>query len=235
MATYAATATRPDRAKAIFGVIAVHIALAFAILSGLNVSAVSQAVERLTTITIVEPPPPPPVEPPPPPAKQSQSMKKAEGAAAKKAEASPVVAPQPKLPLPSPIPAAKVAGIGTASTSGAALSGNGTGAGGYGSGLGGGGTGSFVPAEKITKIPDSEYRRLVAVSGMNRGSVGVLITVTTDGLATNCRITRPSGSPAADALMCQLTQQFVRFLPARDPHGRAVAQDKIWYPNWSRR
>jgi hypothetical protein len=34
--------------------------------------------------------------------------------------------------------------------------------------------------------------------------------------------------------MCQLTEQYIRFRPARDPQGRAVAQDITWYPNWYR-
>jgi protein TonB len=233
MSSYLGTTDRPDRAKAIAAVIAVHAALAFVILSGLNVGIVRHAVEQLTTINIREPPPPPPVQPPPKPAPQPQP-KKAEGAAAKKAEPSPVVAPEPKLPVQSPIPAAKVAGTGNSSASGAALTGNGTGAGGSGNGSGGGGTGSFMPAQKITKIPNFEYRRLVAVSGMDRGVVGVSIRVTADGRASQCRIVRSSGNALADALMCQLTEQYVRFRPALDPIGRPVAQDVTWYPNWFR-
>ena len=98
MSTYRGTADRPEQAKAIAGVAAVHVALAFVILTGLNVRTVRQAVERLTTVNIVEPPPPPPVQPPPKPAPKPEAMKKPQGAAARKAEPTPVVAPQPKLP-----------------------------------------------------------------------------------------------------------------------------------------
>jgi protein TonB len=146
-----------------------------------------------------------------------------------------VVAPPLRIPAPSPIPAAKIAGTGSASTSGAAASGSGTGAGGSGYGQGGGGSGGngvFTPAQKVTKIPDYEYRRLVAVSGMHRGSVGLAVRVTADGLSSNCRVVRSSGSPPADALMCELTERYVRFRPARDPSGRPIAWDVIWYPNW---
>jgi TonB family protein len=69
---------------------------------------------------------------------------------------------------------------------------------------------------------------------MDRGSVGIAIRVTPGGIATNCRVVRPSGSPAADSLMCQLTERYVRFRPAHDPQGRPVAQDITWYPNWFR-
>jgi protein TonB len=210
----------------------VHVALAAVILTGLNGRIVMHAIESLKTFDIREPPPPPPPAPPPPSNKPNAKLE--EGAAGKKAEPSPVVAPKPKIPVQSPIPAAPIAGTGNATTAGAATSGTGTGAGGSGSGRGGGGSGGFTPAQKITKIPDREYRRLVSASGMDRGSVGVAIRVTPEGVASNCRVVRSSGNPAADALMCQLTEEYVRFRPARDPSGRPVAQDLTWYPNWWR-
>jgi protein TonB len=232
VSSYRGSANRPDKAKAIAGVVAVHVALGFVILSGLNVRIVTQAVERLTTIDIREPPPPPPVQPPPKPAPKPETAKKPQGAPAKKAEPSPVVAPQPKLPVPSPVPAAKVAGTGSASTSGAGAGGNGTGAGGAGNGPGGGGAG-FTPARRVSKIPDREYRALAA-SGLQSGSVGVTIKVNPDGSVSNCRITRSSGNPYADGLMCRLTLEYIRFDPARDTYGRPVAQDVTFFPNWWR-
>ena len=113
MSSYGATADRSDQAKAIAAVIAIHAALGFVILSGLDVRNVREAVERMTTIAISEPPPPPIVRVKPAP--KPQPMKKPEGAAAKKAEPTPVVAPQPKLPVASPIPASKVAGTASRS------------------------------------------------------------------------------------------------------------------------
>ena len=232
MSSYRGTADRPDQAKAMAGVVLVHVALAAIILSGLNVSMVRQLVEPLKTFNLMQPPPPP-VEPPKPSPKP-QAMKKPEGPAAKKAEPTPVVAPQPKLPAPSPVPAAKVAGAGSAARSGAAASGTGTGAGGLGSGAGGGGdTTGFTPARKITKIPNREYRRL-ADSGMAAGSVAITIRVNPDGTVSNCRIVRSSGNATADSLMCQLTIEYVRFSPARDASGRAIAQDVTFAPNWWR-
>jgi protein TonB len=233
MSSYTGTADRPDRAKAIAAVIAVHAALAFAILSGLNVNMVRQAVEQLKTFDIKEPPPPPP--PPPPPVEhRAKPAKLEEGAAGKKANPSPIVAPKPKIPVQSPLPAAPAAGTGSGTTVGASNYGTGTGAGGSGNGRGGGGTAGFTPAQKITKIPDREYRRLVSASGMDRGTVGVSIRVTPDGIASNCRVVRSSGNSLADGLMCQLTEQYVRFRPARDNYGRPVAQDVTWFPNWWR-
>jgi protein TonB len=234
MSSYRGTADRPDQAKAIAAVIAVHVALAVVILAGLNVRMVRQAAEQLTTININQPPPPPPVQPPLKPAPKPQAIKKPEGAPAKKAEPSPIVAAQPKMPVTSPLPAARIAGTGSAATSGAAAAGNGTGAGGPGNGPGGGGDFSrFMPARRITRIPDREYRQL-ASTGIVSGSVGVTIRVNPDGSVSNCRVARSSGDGSIDALMCQLTLRYIRFEPARDPDGRPVAQDVTFFPNWWR-
>ena len=58
------TADNSERIKAVAGVILVHAALGFAILSGLNVNIVEQTVERLKAFDINDPPPPPPITPP---------------------------------------------------------------------------------------------------------------------------------------------------------------------------
>ena len=235
MSSYRGNADRPDQAKAVAAVLAVHLALAAVILTGLHVQSVARAVERMTTIDIKEPPPPPPT--PPPPAAKPQQAKKEAGAPAPKAEPTPVVAPQPKLPLPSPIPAAKIAGAGSSAASGASSAGTGTGAGGSGNGPGGGGYGDysrFTPARLISNIPNYEYGRLAA-TGIPSGAVGVVILVNRDGAISNCRIARSSGDPSIDKLVCQLTTRYVRFAPARDPDGRPVAQDITYFPNWRRR
>ena len=233
MSSYRGTADRPDQAKAIAAVVAVHIALGFIILSGLSVSNVRRAVERITTI-VIQQVPPPAVKPPLKRVPVPESAKRLPGAAARKAEPTPVVAPEPKLPVPTPIPAAKVAGAGQQTISGAAASGTGTGAGGAGNGPGGGGdTSGYTPARRISKIPDSQYRALAA-TGIRSGSVGVTIKVNTDGSVSNCRIARSSGDGSIDGLMCRLTLQFVRFQPARDNAGRPVAQDITFFPNWYR-
>ena len=230
MASYSA-ADPQDRWKAIAAVIAVHAALAFVIVAGLNVSMVGQVVDRLQTFDISVPPPPPPVPPPRPTPKPR--AKKPQGAPAKQAEPSPIVAPPTPLPVQSPVPAAKVAGSGSATSSGGAAAGNGTGAGGYGNGAGGGGFAGFTPARRVTRIPNSEYGRLAA-TGIASGSVGVTIKVNTDGSVSNCRVARSSGDPSIDGLMCQLTLRYIRFDPARDPSGNPVAQDVTFFPNWWR-
>jgi protein TonB len=231
--SYRGSADRPDQAKAIAAVVAVHAALAFVILSGLDVRDVRQAVERMTTIAINEPPPPPPivrVKPAPKP----QPMKKPEGAAAKQAQPTPVVAPQPKLPVPSPIPAARVAGSGTSTLSGAALAGSGTGAGGSGNGPGGGAGdySRYTPARLIRNLTRGDYRALAA-GRMPAGRAMVSLRVEPTGQASSCRVLRSSGDPYVDAALCPLITQRLRFLPALDDRGRPIAYQLDYVATWT--
>ncbi|MCL6684797.1 energy transducer TonB family protein [Sphingomonas alba] len=226
--------SNPDRAKAAAAALVVHIAIGAAFLTGLVTHVSQRRSDVLETFDVTLPPPPPSV------VEQKKSPAKGDpGEVGKKANPTPVVAPKPKIEVPatSPIVAAPVAGTGSAASAGAANAGTGTGAGGNGNGLGGGGNGGggFTPAQKVTKIPDREYRRIREMSGMARGSVGLSIRVGADGVPSNCRIVRSSGHSGVDALMCQLTTTWVRFRPARDPQGHAVAQDITWYPDWSPR
>ncbi|HEX6218300.1 MAG TPA: hypothetical protein VFZ35_03390 [Sphingomicrobium sp.] len=226
---------RSDRVKAIAAVAVVHGVLAAVILSGLNVRSIAQKIDVLDTFDVIEVPVP---AEPPPPMVEADRAREEEGAAGKRADPSPVVAPEPaiEVPAPSPVPASPVAGTGSATTSGAATTGSGPGAGGSGLGRGGGGAGDFsgyTPARRISRIPDREYRRLVQASGRRTGSVGITLKVNEDGTPSNCRVARTSGDGNVDSLMCRLALQYVRFRPARDADGRPVAQDITWYPDWS--
>ncbi|HZU50376.1 MAG TPA: TonB family protein [Sphingomicrobium sp.] len=235
MSSYRGTADRPDKAKAIAAVLAVHLALAFLILWGLNVRIVRRAVDGLTTINIKEPaPPPPPIIRPPAP--RPESAPKAKGETAKKAEAAPVVSAEPR-PVSVPMPAAKLAATGAAPSAGTGTSGAGAGAGSAGIRAGAGGYADysrFTPARLVENIPNSAYRQLAA-TGIPSGLVGVTILVNANGTVSSCRIARSSGDAATDALVCALTVRYVRFEPARDPYGRPIAQDITYFPSWRRR
>src|SRR6187402_2870336 len=60
-----------SRIAAIIIVALIHVALGYALVTGLAYSAIKKAVERVTTVDIEEPPPPE-EEPPPPPPDQVQ-------------------------------------------------------------------------------------------------------------------------------------------------------------------
>jgi protein TonB len=232
MPSYSGTADRPDQAKAIVAVVAVHAALAAIILTGLNGRFVAHAIDSLKTFDIRVPPPPPPK--PPPPAERPHAAKKPEGAPAKKAEATQVVAPQPKIPVQSPIPAARVAGTASAPTSGAGTAGNGTGAGGSGSGPGGGGTdySRFTPARLIRNLTRGDYRT-IAGGRLPSGRAMVGLRVEPSGVVGNCRIVRSSGDSAVDSGLCPLIAQRLRFRPALDDHGRPIPYSLQYVATWA--
>jgi len=233
VSSYRGSADRPDQARAIAAVAAVHVALAAVILTGLNVEFARRAVEHLTTLDIREPPPPPRV-PLPPPTSKPQRMKKSAGAPARKAEPTPVVAPEPRIPEPSPIPAAKVAGIGSASISGASTSGAGTGAGGSGNGTGGGGSSNFAgysPPGLVQNLGRHDYRTLAA-GRLPIGSAVVSLMVEPTGMPSNCVISRSSGDAYVDQGLCPLILERLRFRPALDNLGRPIPYRLQYIATW---
>ena len=103
MSNYRARPSRPDRAKAIAAVVAVHAAMAALLLIRPDMVRAPPEPPPTVLIDITPPPPPPqPIEP------QAGRTRDEEGAAGKKAEPTPVVAPEPKIvvPTPQPLPAA---------------------------------------------------------------------------------------------------------------------------------
>ena len=82
-----------NRVVAIIIVALIHVAVGYALVTGLAYSAIKKAVERVTTVDIEEPPPP--EEEPPPPPEQQEVMP------------PPPVAPPPPIniaPAPPPFP-----------------------------------------------------------------------------------------------------------------------------------
>jgi protein TonB len=235
MASYRSTG-KEDRAKAIAGVLLVHVALGAVILAGLNVSMVRRAVEQqLTTFDIKEPPPPPPE--PPPPQRKSERAKEEEGAAGKKAEPFPIVAPKPKiiLPVKPPVAVAPIPGTGSATRSGAALSGTGTGAGGSGNGRGGGGTGDFsgfTPARLVRNLNRGDYRQLTG-GRMPFGRAMVSLQLDERGIPVSCRVARSTGDTGVDGGLCPLITQRLRFSPALDDQGRPIPYNLQYVASWA--
>jgi protein TonB len=232
MASYRAQPTRPDRAKAMVAVVAVHAVLGAMLLVRPAAVPVSQDVPPTVLIDIVEQPPP---EPPPEPL--DSRAKQEEGAAGRKAEPTPVVAPKPLIVVPAkpPIIAAPVAGSGASPTAGASTAGTGPGAGGTGSGRGGGGSGDFsgyTPARLIQNVRRGDYRAL-ASGRLPSGSAMVSLRIRPDGLAEGCRIVRSSGDPLVDSGLCPLLTQRLRFRPALDDARRPIPYSLQYVATWT--
>ncbi len=225
-----------DKSGAIAAVLVIHAGLAFALLRLSGQVAVEDLQRPLSVFDITEDVPPPPPPPPPPPQQAQQPKpKKDEGGSAPniKSEATPVVAPKPRIPIQSPVAVSPTPAQGTAPTQGAApVRGPGTGSGGIGTGTGGGsGAGSgggggggiaerarlLTPSLRSRDFP-SAFRRLLS-SGR---APFVMFTVLPNGRVTNCRIYQSSGDPTLDSITCSLvTSRFV-YRPAFNRRGEPV-------------
>ncbi|MEO0908677.1 MAG: energy transducer TonB, partial [Pseudomonadota bacterium] len=55
------------------------------------------------------------------------------------------------------------------------------------------------------------------------GTVGVRVTVTAEGRAANCQVTRSSGSSVLDQAACRGMERYARFNPALDAAGNETS------------
>ena len=107
-----------------------------------------------------------------------------------------------------------------------------------------------VPLPKAVPVPPSELARgpqpraapqsLVrpddyppaALAIRAEGRVAFVLTIGPDGRASECTVTRSSGSIALDAATCRIMRSRGRFTPAMDRHGNpaiaTIAQEVVW-------
>jgi protein TonB len=232
---YAGKLDPKHRTGAIVAVLAVHIALALAILNAtgrIDIAQQAQRTLRVFDVTEVEPPPPPP----PPMEHQSQKPREKEGASAPKnieSKATPVEAPKPKIEVPAPpkIVATPTPAQGNEATQGAAPvrgpgtgaggTGIGTGSGGSGNGSGGGGAGIGTRPRLISRsLSERDYPSNLRRIWPSGARVLVMFDVQLNGRATGCSVYTSSGVPAIDQATCRLVETKLRFAPARDTNGR---------------
>jgi protein TonB len=222
-------------------VLAIHAGLAFAFLnlSGKLDQRDLQDALQVFDVSEVPPPSPPPVVEQPEP----ERAKKKEGAAAPKnieSEASPVVAPKPRvvIPAPSQVVAAPIPRQGPDPSQGAApIPGPGTGAGGAGTGTGSGGSGSgpgggggggegIRPSLISPSLTGRDYPRSLMRMWPPGARVLVAVRVQLDGRGTDCKINQSSGIPGIDMETCRLVETRLRFRPARNERGEPYV---AWY------
>jgi protein TonB len=236
MPGYSAESTRPDKAKAIVGVAIVYAMLVGAALlmpsdSPLGVRE-SDPTVLIDVKEIPQPQPPPPEEP--------GKANLEEGAAGRKAEPTPIVAPEPAIALPAkpPVVAAPVAGTGSAATAGAAETGTGPGAGGSGTGRGGGGSGggggigteARLIGGNSAKLPSRLLRPFTA----DRGYGYLTLTVGETGRVTDCGVVQSTGNAEVDQALCNLMIRQSRWEPARDRQGNAISVKVRYTATWTK-
>jgi protein TonB len=196
-----------NRVIAIIIVALIHVAIGYALITGLAYSAIKKAVERVTTVDIEEPEPEV-EEPPPPPPDQ--------------VEPPPIVAPPPPIsfnpppfnpptvpdppppvpdvprradpPPPPPPPAAPSKARGVTPD-----------------GLG----------RWSARIQENYPPR--AVRDEIQGRVGVRVTVGPNGRVADCSVTSSSGSSILDDAACAGMRSYARFNPAWDAAGNPIS------------
>jgi len=235
MPGYSAEPTRPDRAKAIAGVIAVYAAFVAAALLLPSDSPLRQGESDPTVLIDVRELP----EPQPPPPKEPGKAELEEGAAGKKAEPTPIVAPKPKIELPMkpPATAAPIAGTGSEASASAAETGTGPGAGGSGAGRGGGssGVGGIGAEAKLlggnsSKLPSRLLRGFTA----DRGYGHLWLTVSGSGRVTDCSVLQTTGDAQVDQALCNLMIRQSRWDPARDRQGNPITVKVRYTATWKK-
>ncbi len=183
----------------------------------LAIDAVKEAVERVTTVEIVEEePPPPPDEPPPPedipeptsppppvappppftiapnpPQMETRQDPPPPAPTQTRPSTSTTAPPGPPVQAP-PRPPSKARGVKTKGERGWAA-----------------------------RIQEDYPRR--AAQEEIEGTVGVRVTVTPDGKATGCSVTGSSGSDILDAAACKAVERYARFDPALDDTGNPIS------------
>ena len=227
-----------DRGGAVAAVVAIHagLLLAFLHLSGRMNIADPQSVLQIIEVTSIPPPPPPP-----PPQQTSRAKpKNTEGGSSPrniKSEATPLVAPKPRIVTPpvQPIVASETPRQGTQATQGATdVRGPGTGAGGTGTGTGsgsggagrgGGGDGGVAePPRLVTPVLRGRDIPRSTIDQWPRGAtVFMRLRVDARGFVSECTIDRGTGQPAIDTTLCNLAHERLRFRPALNRSGQAVA------------
>ena len=204
-----------NRVVAIIIVALIHIALGYALITGLAYEAATKVLERVTTVDIEEPPPPepedeppppepqpdtappPPVAPPPPmnistrppPVQVTTTIPPPAPPAVRIPPPAPIAAPAPPPPPPPPSQARGVSPRNASSWA----------------------------ARIQSDYPSAAFRR------EEQGTVTMRITVGANGRVESCSVTGSSGSSALDDAACRGMQRYARYNPALNDAGQEIS------------
>ena len=179
----------------------VHVALGYALVTGLAYEAVKKAVERVTTVDIEEPPPPEEEPPPPEEVPDTPPPPVAPPPPINIAPAPPPIQTQPTIPPPAPI-VLEVAPPPAPPSQARGVSPKGQ---------------RRWQRRIIDNYPSRALRQEV------EGRVGVRVTVGSNGRISNCTVSSPSGSSVLDRAACADLTRYGRFEPALDDAGNPTS------------
>jgi len=193
-----------NRTAALVVVALIHLALGYALVTGLAYNVMKQAAEDLKTFDVEEEPPPP-EEVPPPPEDQPQTPPPPQVAAPPPLVRTPMQVPTvqatpnppPFVPTPvaRPAPPAPPAPPPVRRVEPQSVSGN----------L----QGLFRESDYPSSALDNE----------EQGTVSVVLAIGPNGRVSNCSVAGSSGSRTLDSATCRVLTSRAKFTPARDSSG----------------
>jgi protein TonB len=192
-----------NRTAAIIIVALIHIALGYALVTGLAYNVIKKAAEDLKTFDVEDEPPPPPEEPPPPPEQNTPPPPQvvAPPPIVRTNTVAPPIISTPVAPPPvitrtaPPAPPAPPRPV----ISQAARA-----------------KGSLPSLFSTDDYPQSSIRN------EEQGTTAVRLTISTDGRVTDCSITQSAGSTALDNATCNIIRRRARYTPAKDQAGNPI-------------
>ena len=206
-----------NRTAAIIIVALIHIALGYALVTGLAYNVIKDAAEKMKTFDVEEEPPPPPEEPPPPP-EQTEVPPPPQVVApppivrtntvAPPIVSTPVAPPPVVTPTARPAPPAPPAPPPPRVSQAAKARGN-----------------------LLSLISDDDYPQS-AIRNEEQGTTAVRLTIGTDGRVAGCDVTQSSGSSALDSTTCNIFRRRARFTPAKDQAGNPISDTYVQRVRW---
>ena len=205
-----------NRTAAIVIVALIHIALGYALVTGLAYNVIKKAAEDLKTFDVEDEPPPPPEEPPPPPEQNTPPPPQVvapppivrTNTVAPPIISTPVAPPPVITPVARPAPPAPPAPPPPRVSQAAKARGN-----------------------LVALFSNDDYPA-AALRNEEQGTTVVRLTIGPDGRVSDCSITSSSGSSSLDNTTCSILRRRARFTPAKDQAGNPISDTYTQRIRW---
>jgi periplasmic protein TonB len=205
-----------NRTAAIVIVALIHIALGYALVTGLAYNVIKATAEKMKTFDVEDEPPPPPEEPPPPPEQNTPPPPQVvapppivrTNTVAPPIISTPVAPPPVITPRAEPAPPAPPAPPPPRVSQAARAKAN---------------LNSYFSTDDY---PPSALRN------EEQGTTAVRLTVGPDGRVSDCTITSSSGSATLDNATCNILKRRARFNPAKDQAGNPISDSTTARIRW---
>jgi periplasmic protein TonB len=195
-----------NRTAAIVIVALIHIALGYALVTGLAYNVIKNAADKMKTFDVEEEPPPPPEEPPPPPDTETPPPPQivAPPPIVRTNTVAPPIISTPVAPPPVITPTARPAPPAPPAPPKPVIS-----------------QAAKAKANLPSLFSTDDYPPS-ALRNEEQGTTAVRITVGTDGRVADCSVTSSSGSSTLDAATCSIIKRRARYTPAKDQSGNPI-------------